>query len=144
MEKWIEKLPYWLRWLLMIPIAFIGFLVVNIVNRFTFIFVFGDPTSFSFKIASLFVEGTIAVATFILTLYLFAPKHKKTIVLTGSIIIGIISVASSTLHLVNQHAITPLWQVLMVNGLTIITCIYCCVELFKYENNKAKRDNEYY
>lgn len=142
MEELIKKLPNWLRWLLMIPIAFVAFVFVNVVNRFTFIFAFGNPTSFSFKIATLFVEGTIAVGAFILTLYMFAPNHKKIVALTGSIIIGIISVASSTLRLVNQYSIIPLWQVLIVNGLTIATCIYCCVELFKHEENKSKTGRE--
>lgn len=126
----MDKIPSLLRWILMVPLSIASFYIMKIIGTFgSGIYAF--PGSFFSNILNITVEGTICVSAMIFTAYYVAPKNKKTVIISLSILIGILSVASTTILLTHNNLKTPLWQSLLSSVLTITTCIYTCVSIFK-------------
>jgi len=80
--EFIEKLPFWLRWIVALPVAFIGSaLFCWIVNCF-------DKYPYYDVIAKLF----IFYAVFFYLLYVIIPRFKKIYICLISIILIIVSI----------------------------------------------------
>lgn len=127
----MNKMPNWLRWTLCIPSALLAFLIINGINRITFLTIFGDPNELFFKIGTIFVEGTVGVVVLLHVLYAMTPSHKNTTIIAASSIIVIISSIGIVLQIIYPNAITPLWQILLPGILSIGSCLYFCKSVFK-------------
>jgi len=120
----MNKLPDWLRWTLCIPAALFAFLIVNGMNRITFLTLFGDPITLLFRIGTILIEGTVGVMALLYVLYIVTPSNKKTTIIVASILIGILSLLSAILQIIYPNSITPLWQIVTPAILSIGSCLY--------------------
>ena len=127
----MDKIPTWIRWTLCIPSALLAFIIVNGINRITFLTLFGDPNGLFFKIGTIFIEGTVGVIVLLYVLYVMTPNHKNITIIIASSIIGILSIIGITLQIVYPNALTPLWQILLPGILTIGSCLYFYKIVFK-------------
>ncbi|WP_371378324.1 hypothetical protein [Sporomusa aerivorans] len=129
----MDKVPNWLRWILFIPASFTAFVIIRLINRLTFLFLF-DPYSFLFKVLNLAVEGTLATAALLITAYYIAPHNKKTVVIASSGVVSAIYLVGITISLTSNVPV-PIWEITLVGLLTIITCIVTSIQVSKYESS---------
>ena len=124
----MNKLPNWARWILLLPLSIIAFIIVKLLNSIIFLlgtYFTADP--FIFRLFNIFVEGTIAIAAMLATAYYIAPKKKITVVAVLSTILGFLCILSMVVRLPS----TPFWEVLLSTILTIGMCVYFCVVVSK-------------
>lgn len=104
-NDWIfKKLPNWLRWILVIPVALIGSMVVPLITRFSSNWAYGINTYgiLFFDIIQMIVSALGLLGG----IYFCVPKHKNAITGVFSIILAIYFSIMTTLFLTRGYPIT--------------------------------------
>ena len=126
-----------IRWILLLPLTILVYVFTIFFNRVVFGNVL-DPNGLIFAFYMIVSEGVLAVFMMLLAAYSIAPSKKKTVVIAFSIVLGIISVTSSVLVLTHVSDKPPLWEILPITILTIISATTFCVLLFTDEHSFLK------
>ena len=133
----MEKLPNWIRWILLLPLTIFVYVATIFFNRVTLVNVL-DSDGLLFEFYMIVAEGILAVGLMLLAAYSIAPSKKKTVAIAFSIVLGIISVTSSFLVLTHVSDNPPLWKILSITILTIISSTTFCVQIFTDEQSTSK------
>jgi hypothetical protein len=118
MEKYIEKIPSWLRYILAIPFGIIMVLFIALITLITQL-LYADPNSLWITIISFIFANGINVIVFFYGLNIMLPKKKFVITLAISIIVGILYSISQGMSIV-MNTIT--WEYIIAYIL-FMTCM---------------------
>lgn len=124
----ILRLPHWLRWVLVLPIAFLADLVAQVIYRLWFWFVpFQSIHPYTDELAWRF----FAPLVFVLVGTKMAPRHwfivacvligfKSVIALVNIAILGNYLANGGSLSAASQVTNAPVWWSLLVQGLFVV------------------------
>ncbi len=118
MEKYIEKIPNWLRYILAIPFGIIMVLFIALITLITQL-LYADPNSLWITIISFIFANGINVIVFFYGLNIMLPKKKFVVTLVISIIVGILYSISQGMLIVMD---TITWEYIIAYIL-FMTCM---------------------
>lgn len=133
-NDWIfKKLPNWLRWILFLPVAALGSMLVPFITRFTSNWAYGNTQGvLVFDILQMIVSALGLLAG----IYFCVPKHKNAITGFFSIILAIYFSVMTTLFLTRGYPITD--SNTIINILSTIASIVMAYMLLTHKEEQIK------
>lgn len=127
-NDWIfAKLPNWLRWILALPVALIGSMILPMGAKLSYY-------TLGWSADGIFIETILMVASasgFIFGLFFCVPKSKAIIAAVASILLSIYFSILVVLWIYNGW----LWESMNVaNGISGITCVYYAVYILIHKD----------
>lgn len=134
-KAFIDKLPNWLRWILVLPGALATFILANVAISI-FYMLFGDrylpETMKHFFIQ--FINGIVASYYYVFVGTYIAPKFKPTVAIVLTVIFSLLIGILLALTLVSGNSYDPTWWVIVTSAACLIAAIASCNEI----NSKNK------
>jgi len=131
-NDWLfAKLPNWLRWILSLPVAILGYLILQFILSFIIHNIFG------WSYQNVIVRSIVIFAgvySFIIFFFYCLPKHKEGITGVASILLSIYYFISIILNIVNGFV----WDSENIAyGISAIVCIYIAVKKLLNKDSKG-------
>lgn len=127
--KFVQKWPKWLRWVLVLPIAFLTQWIARVFINYALQWTWGISQD---GLIPPLVDCTIITYLFVIVIACIVPKYKFIISIIVSILLGILYVMAFTTDIMYQsYYVNSLFATIIVYLSAIITLAVSCIQVNK-------------